>query len=71
MNTAAIGLAVTSLVVIFGAVAYYFSTIPRGKVPVRPIGLITFLSIGIGIAVVALFKGYSGSALSFVVGSES
>lgn len=67
MNTAAIGLAVTSLVVIFGAVAYYFSTIPRGKVPVRPIGLITFLSIGIGIAVVALFKGYSGSALSFVV----
>ena len=64
--TTAFGLALASLVVVMGALIQYFSTIPRGKVPVKPIALVTFLSIGMGLAVIAIVKSFSGSALSIV-----
>ena len=66
MITTAFGLALLSLVVVLGAVMQYFSTIPRGKVPVKPIGLVTFLSIGAALAVIAIAKSFSGSAWSAV-----
>ena len=66
MFATAFGLALASLVVVVGALIQYFSTIPRGKVPVKPIGLVTFLLIGMSLAVIAIVKSISGSALSIV-----
>jgi len=66
MNISPFILAVLSLLVVLGTVAQYFSTIPRGKVPVKPIGLISFLSLGILIALIAIFKSFTGSILSIV-----
>ena len=66
MNATAIGLAVAGFVSVFGATIFYFSTIPRGKVPLKPIGLVFFLCVGIILAVAAIIMSFPGSVLSIV-----
>ena len=66
MNSTVWILALASFVSVFGATIQYFSTIPRGKVPEKPIGLVFFLCIGIILAVVSIIMSFPGSVLSIV-----
>jgi len=56
--------AAVATVISFGAIAYYFSTIPQNKVPERPVGLIFFLLVGISLTGKALYSGIPGSLAS-------
>ena len=49
-----VGFAVAGALTVFAAWAVYLSSVPRGKVPVRPIGTSVFLLAGAGLAVAAL-----------------
>jgi len=54
MNTVAIGASSAGFAAVFVAWVTYLSTIPSGKVPVRPVGSIIGQVVGIGLAVSAI-----------------
>ncbi len=58
MNTVAVGMSVAGFVVVMGTWVAYLSKIPRGAVPVRPIGSIILQCVGIGLAVSAINWSY-------------
>ncbi len=67
MNILALSLALISFLVTIGAIVLYLSTIPRNKVPVRPIALIFFLVVGIVLALYSLFLAIPGPVVSVAV----
>ena len=70
MNPVAIGLSVAGFMTALGTFGLYLSTIPRGKVPVRPIGTVLFQCVGLGLAISGVVVwslqggGLSGGGLS-------
>ena len=67
MNTMALGMSLIGFFVVMGTWVAYFSTVPRGKVPVRPVGSVIMQCVGIGLAVSAIVWGYQSIGLSKVV----
>ena len=67
MNTIAFAVSAASLVVIMSAWFSYLATIPRGKVPVRPIGTLIMQCVGMGMAILAIVLSYQASGLSVAV----
>ena len=67
MDLTAISISVVSFVVVMGALVFYLSTIPSGKVPVRPIGLVFFLSLGILLAISSVVWNYQFSLSSHMI----
>jgi len=61
-------LALASLIVVFGAFTWYLLTIPRGKVPVLPVGTFITLSIGIVMATASMVLNFNVGGISGVVG---
>ncbi|MEE8151259.1 MAG: peroxiredoxin family protein [Nitrosomonadaceae bacterium] len=59
-------IAIVGLVVTFGAIAHYFSTISRNKVPENVIVLRVSIIIGIVLVIIALFTGIPGSVGSVI-----
>ncbi|MFK7802884.1 MAG: hypothetical protein AB8G95_14720 [Anaerolineae bacterium] len=55
MNTMALFLGSASFLIVMGTWAWYLSTIPRGIVPVQPIGSIILQGIGIALAILTFF----------------
>ncbi len=64
MNTAVIGMSTAAFVVVMGTWGVYLASIPRGTVPVRPVGSVFMQCIGIVLAVSAIFSSYQGSETS-------
>ena len=64
MNTVAISMSAAGFVVVIYTWGAYLATIPRGKVPVRPLGSIILQCVGIGLAVSAIVWSYQGSGSS-------
>ncbi len=61
MNYLALGISVTDFLFTFTGIAIYFSKIMKNKVPIKPIGLIVSLVIGILFAVAAFYNGFPGA----------
>jgi len=64
MNTIALKLAVAGVVVVMGTWISYVLTIPRNKVPVRPLGSIIMQCLGIGLAISAILGRDQNSGLA-------
>ena len=64
MDTIAFKIAVAAVIVVMGTWISYLVTIPRNKVPVRPLGSIFMQCLGIGLAVSAIFLRDQNSGLS-------
>lgn len=60
MNTIALGMSVLGFGVVMGTWIAYFATVPRGKVPVWPLGSIIMQCVGIGLAVSAIVWSLQG-----------
>jgi len=67
MDLTAMSISVVSFVVVMGALVSYLSTIPSGKVPVRPMGLVFFLSLGVLLAITSIVWNYQFSLSPHVV----
>ena len=70
MNTIALGMSVSSLVVVMGTWIIYLRTIPKMKVPVNPTGSKVLQSIGMGLggsAIILNFQGIESSGLVFLI----
>ena len=61
MNTIALGISILGLGVVMGTWIAYFATVPRGKVPVWPLGSIITQCVGIGLAISAIVWSFQGS----------
>lgn len=57
-------MSVAGVVVVMGTWLAYLATIPRGSVPVRPIGSIILHGAGIGLAISAIVWGFLGDGAS-------
>ncbi len=67
MNTAAIALSAGGLVWVMITVVTYFRTIPQGRVPVKVMGLVVKLLLGIGLALAAVALSYRSGSLGVTV----
>jgi hypothetical protein len=67
MDLTAVSISVVSFVMVMGTLVSYLSTIPSGKVPVRPTGLVFFLSLGVLLAITSVVWNYQFSLSSHVI----
>lgn len=63
MNYLALGISGTGFLFTFTGIAIYFSKIMKNKVPIRPIGLIASLVIGMFFAAAAFYKAIPGDLI--------
>jgi len=61
MDTLAVGMSAASFILVMGTWVKYFSTVPGGKVPARPIGSIIIQCLGIVLAVAANVWNYQST----------
>ena len=64
MNLVALGLSVAGFATVMGTWVVYLGGIPRGRVPVRPVGSVILQCMGIALAASAIVWGYLGSLSS-------
>ena len=62
MNSFALLSALAGFAIVMTSLTLYFSTIPRGTVPVKVSGLTVKLILGVALALVGLFLGMTGAA---------
>jgi hypothetical protein len=67
MSAVAVGLSAGSFVWVTVTVVAYFSTIPKGKVPVGITGMVLKLLVGLGLAAAAVAWSYRGGSLGAAV----
>jgi hypothetical protein len=64
MNTAIISMSAAAFVAVMGTWGVYLASIPRGKVPVRPLGSVIMQFLGAGLAGLAIVWNYQGPETS-------
>ena len=64
MNTLALGMALSSFVMVMGTWVTYMTKIPRSQVPVWPLGSIILQGLGIALAASAVLWSFQGSGSS-------
>lgn len=57
----AAGIAGAALVVVLGTWVHYLSTIPRDRVPARPVGSVILQLIGMALGIAAILESYRGA----------
>ncbi len=63
MNTIALSFSVASFVVVMGTWISYLATVPRHKVPVKPVGSVILQCMGIGLAISAIIERDPGNTI--------
>ena len=66
MNTVALGMTTASLMIVLGTWISYLISIPRNKVPVRPLGSIIMQCLGVALAFSAILERDQNSGFSVV-----